>query len=446
MQIVISGAGEIGLYLAKMLVKEKHDVSLIDINDTIIKEVDVSSYDLMTVCGDCTNFSVLKSVQTHTSDLYIAVTNSQDTNILSCIFAKKLGAKKTIARVNNMEYLNPINKLSFINLGIDKMIYPELLAAKEVVGVIKQTGTTEIFEFSGGKLTLFVIKLDKNSPILNLNLMDTAKLVHNKHFRAVAIKRLDETIIPKGKDILKEDDSVYIISTPDGVKELLKIFGKERHDINNVIFLGGSRISIKASKYISQQLKVKIIESDPDKCLKLVEMLPNTMIINGNGRNTDLLLEAGLEKCDAFVAVTGDSETNLITCILAKRYGVKQTFAEIENLDYIDIASKMGIDTIINKKLIAASNIYTQTMKAEVTSIKCLTGTDAEVLEFVASKNAIITQNRLKDINFPEGVIIGGIVRGKKSFIAMGDTQIKANDRVVLFALPEAIHKIEYYF
>src|SRR5690554_299333 len=168
MQIVISGAGEIGLYLAKMLVKEKHDVSLIDINDTIIKEVDVSSYDLMTVCGDCTNFSVLKSVQTHTSDLYIAVTNSQDTNILSCIFAKKLGAKKTIARVNNMEYLNPINKLSFINLGIDKMIYPELLAAKEVVGVIKQTGTTEIFEFSGGKLTLFVIKLDKNSPILNL--------------------------------------------------------------------------------------------------------------------------------------------------------------------------------------------------------------------------------------------------------------------------------------
>lgn len=445
MQIIISGAGEIGLYLAKMLIKENHNVTLIDINDTIIKEID-ASYDLMTVSGDCTTFSVLKSVKIHNADLYIAITNSQDTNILSCIFAKKLGAKKTVARVDDMEYLNPINKLTFINLGIDKMIYPELLAAKEIVGVIKQTGTTEVFEFSGGKLTLFVIKLDENSPVLNLSLIEASKLTKNKNFRAVAIKRLDKTIIPKGKDILKENDLVYIISSPDGVKDLLKLLGKEKLDINNVMFLGGSRISMKVSKFISQQLNVKIIESDPEKCLKLVEMLPNTMIIHGNGRNTELLLESGLEKCDAFVAVTGDSETNLITCILAKRYGVKQTFAEIENLDYIDIASKMEIDTIINKKLITASAIYTQTMKAEVTSIKCLTGTDAEVLEFVVSKDAIISQNRLKDIHLPEGVIIGGVVRAKKSFIALGDTQIKAKDRVVLFALPEAIHKIEYFF
>lgn len=445
MKIVISGAGEVGRYLAKMLVKENHDLVLIDQDDNLIKEVD-TTYDLMTVAGMCTSFSTLKEAKVHNCDLYISVTNSQDTNILSCIFAKKLGAKKTIARVDNMEYLNPINKLTFINLGIDKMVYPEFLAAKEIVGVLKQTGTTEVFEFSGGRLTLFVLKLDDNSPIINLSLRDASKLSNNKNYRAVAITRDEQTIIPKGDDVLLPNDLVYMITSPEGIKDLLKTAGKEKLDINNVMFLGGSRIGIKAVKFIENQLKVKIIESDPEKCFRLTELLPNAMVINGDGRNIDLLLEAGLEKCDAFVAVTGDSETNVLTCLLAKRYGVKKTIAEIENLDYFEIASKMGIDTIINKKLTAASTIYTQTMQAEVASIKCLTGTDAEVLEFVTSKDAIVTKNKLKDIDFPEGVIIGGIVRGEKSMIAMGDTQIKANDKVVLFALPAAIHKIAYYF
>lgn len=445
MKIVISGAGEVGRYLAKMLLKENHDLVLIDQDDNLIKEVD-SSHDLMTVSGMCTSFASLKEAKVHNCDLYIAVTNSQDTNILSCIFAKKLGAKKTIARVDNMEYLNPINKLTFINLGIDKMVYPEFLAAKEIVGVLKQTGSTEVFEFSGGKLTLFVLKLDEKSPIVNLTLRDAAKLSNNKNYRAVAITRDEQTIIPKGDDVLLQNDLVYMITSPEGIKDLLKTAGKEKLDINNVMFLGGSRIGIKAVKFIENQLKVKIIESDSEKCFRLTELLPNAMVINGDGRNIDLLLEAGLEKCDAFVAVTGDSETNVLTCLLAKRYGVKKTIAEIENLDYFEIASKMGIDTIINKKLTAASTIYTQTMQAEVASIKCLTGTDAEVLEFVTSKEAIVTKNKLKDIDFPEGVIIGGIVRGEKSMIAMGDTQIKANDKVVLFALPAAIHKIAYYF
>lgn len=445
MKIVIAGAGEVGRYLAKMLIKEDHDLVLIDKDDDLIKEVD-NSYDLMTVSGFCTSFFTLKEAKVHNCDLYISVTNSQDTNILSCIFAKKLGAKKTIARVDNMEYLNPINKLTFINLGIDKMIYPEFLAAKEIVGVLKQTGSTEVFEFSGGKLTLFVIKLDETSPIINITLREAARLSRNKHYRAVAVTRNNETIIPKGDDILLQNDLVYMIASPEGIQDLLKLAGKEKLEINNVMFLGGSRMGIKAAKFIETQLKVKIVEMDPEKCLKMTEMLTEAMVINGDGRNIELLIEAGLDKCDAFVAVTGDSESNVLTCLLAKSYGVKKTIAEIENLDYIELASKMGIDTIINKKLIAASTIYTQTMQAEVASIKCLTGTDAEVLEFITSRDAIVTKNKLKDIDFPEGVIIGGIVRGNKSLIAMGDTQIKANDRVVLFALPAAIHKIAYYF
>jgi len=445
MKIVIAGAGAVGKYLAKMLLKENHDVVMVDQDDDLIKEVD-NSYDLMTVTGPCTSFSTLKEAKAHTCDLFIAVTTSQDSNILACIFAKKLGARKTIARIDNMEYLHPLNKLTFINAGIDRLIYPEYLAAKEIAGVLKQTGTTEVVEFSGGKLTLFVIKLEENSPIVNLSLRDAAALSRKQNYRVVAITRDDSTIIPKGDDILRAHDLVYIITNPDGISDLLKLAGKEKLEINNVMFLGGSKVGIKSAKFIENQLNVKIVESDPDLCFKLVDMLPKTMIINGDGRNVDVLLDAGLENTDAFVAVTDDSETNILTCIIAKRYGVKRTIAEIENMDYFEIATKMGIDTIINKKLIAASNIYTFTMKAEVASIKCLTGTDAEVLEFVTSKGAIVTKNKIKDIDFPEGVIVGGIVRGNKSFIAMGDTQIKENDKVVLFAQPTAIHKVAFYF
>ncbi|MDD3739728.1 MAG: Trk system potassium transporter TrkA [Bacteroidales bacterium] len=445
MKIVISGAGDVGKYLAKMLIKENHDIVIIDQNDELIVEVD-NSYDLMTVCGSCTSFSILKDAKVQNCDLYIAVTNSQDTNILSCVFAKKLGAKKTIARVDNMEYLNPINKLSFINLGVDRLIYPEYIAAKEIVGVLKQTGTTEVFEFSGGKLTLFVIKLENDSPIVNISLKEASRLAQNQNYRAVAITRNDATIIPKGDDILLVNDLVYIITNPEGIPELLQIAGKEKLEINNITFVGGSRIGIKSAKFVENHLNVKMLELDPEKSFKLVDLLPGSMIITGDGRNIDVLLESGIEQCDAFVAVTGDSETNILTCLLAKKFGVLKTIAEIENLDYIEIAKKMGIDTIVNKKLSTASTIYTFTMKAEVTSIKCLTGTEAEVLEFIVSKDAIVTKNKLKDIDFPEGVIIGGIVRGNKSYIAMGDTQIKQNDKVVLFALPSAIHKIAYYF
>jgi len=246
--------------------------------------------------------------------------------------------------------------------------------------------------------------------------------------------------------VLLDNDFIYIITSPEGIKDILKIGGKEKLDINNVIFLGASRIGLKSAKFLESQLQIKLIEKNPEKVERILNELSRTTVLSADGRNVDILLEAGIDKADAFVAVTGDSETNILTCLIAKRYGVKKTIAEVENMDYIDLATKMGVDTIINKKLSAASTIYTHTMKAEVSSIKCLTGTDAEVLEFVTSPDAIVTKSRIKDLNLPEGVIIGGIVRGDKSFIAVGDTQIKPKDKVVLFALPSVIHKIAYYF
>ncbi|MEJ5267278.1 MAG: Trk system potassium transporter TrkA [Bacteroidales bacterium] len=445
MKIVIAGVGDVGKYLAKMLNKEDHDLIVIDKNLKALSEI-YQLNDLLTIQGDCTSFNVLKDASIEQCDLFISLTNNQDTNILSCIYAYKMGAGKTIARVDSMEYLHPIHKVSLIKFGIDKIIYPEYIAAREVVGVIKQTGTTEVSEFSGGKLALYVLRLDQNSPILNRKLKDIKEFSTGENFRIVAITREDKTIIPRGEDILKENDLVYIITNQKGIKELINISGKTKLDNNNIIFLGASRIGVKAAKMIEGQLKVTMIEKNEEKIENIVNELSKTTIINGDGKDVNILLEAGIEKADVFVAVTGDSETNILTCILAKKFGVPRTIAEVENMDYIEIANKMGIDSIVNKKLSAASTIYTMTMGAEISSIKCLTGTDAEVLEFVVSDNALVTKARIKELNLPEGVIIGGIVRGNKTIIAVGDTQIKPKDKVVLFALPSAIFKIAYYF
>jgi trk system potassium uptake protein len=445
MKIVIAGAGEVGKYLARMLIKEYHDIVVIDTDERRLQYIE-SSLDLMTIKGSCSSINTLLEAGVSNSDLYIAVTISEEINILSAVFAKRLGAKKTVSRVDKLEYIEPKNKPYLLGLGLDRLIYPEYIAAKEVVGLLKQTGTSEIFEFSGGKLTLFVIRLTESASIKGMTLSEAADFTKNNNYRAVAITREDKTIIPKGDDQLLEGDLVYVITNPAGIKSLIKYSGKEHFDINNVMILGGSRIGRKVAKQIESYLNVKLIEIDTQKSELIANDLVKTLVINADGRDMDMLRDEGIEKMDAFVAVTGNAETNILSCVMAKKFGVKRTIAEIENMEYIDLANQMGIDTIINKKLSAASRIYTFTMKAEVASIKCLTGSEAEVLEFVVQKDADITKDTLRNVHFPKSAIIGGVVRGNKSFIATGDTRIKPQDKVVVFALPEAIFKIEDYF
>jgi len=445
MKIIIAGAGEVGKYLAKMLLKEDHDIVVIDNNEKRLRSIE-SDKDVLTIYGSCTSIRVLQEAGVKNADLFIAVTITEEINTIAAILAKRLGARKTISRLDSMEYLEPDNKPYLLSLGIDRMIYPEFIAAKEVIGLIKQTGTSEIFEFSGGKLTLFVVRLDAKAPIVGKTLREADAITKSTDFRAVAITRNEKTIIPKGNDVLMADDLVYVITNPSGIQALLKYAGKKKLDIGNVMILGGSRIGRMVAKRLQSQLNIKMVEIDAEKCEVLANELSKVLIINGDGRDADFLVEEGISEMDAFVAVTGNSETNILSCIMAKKLGVKKTIAEVENLDFIEVASQMGVDTIVNKKLSAASHIYTFTMKAEVASIKCLTGSDAEVLEFVVQPGARITTDILKQIDFPEGAIIGGVVRGDRSYIASGTTQVKANDKVVVFALPDAIFEIENYF
>ncbi len=445
MKIIIAGAGAVGSHLAKMLSNENHDITVIDTDTERLKSVG-SSIDILSLEGSATSLGILREAKIKKADLFIAVTNHESSNITAAILGKQLGARKTIARIDNQEYLHPNNREMFISQGIDYMIYPEMIAAREVVGLLSQTGMSDIVDFSGGKLHLYAFKLEENAPIIEKSLNEISKPDELLQFRAVAVSRNGETIIPRGNDTFQTGDLVYILTNKGGVDNLLRYTGKTNFEVRNIMIMGGSRIGIRAARDLGDQHYVKLIEINREKSYSISNMLDNTLVINGDGGNVDLLTQEGLSKMDAFIAVTGNSETNILSCLLAKRMGVKKTIAEVENMDYIPLAETIGVDTIINKKLITASRIFRFTMSTEVTSIKCLTGTEAEVLEFVAKQNSLITQKKLKEIEFPEDAIVGGVVRGNSSFIAQGDSELKPNDKVVVFALPSAVGAVGEFF
>lgn len=445
MNIVIAGDGEVGFHLAQLLSQDQHNITIIDPYSDFIRLME-SEFDILAISGDPTSPQVLISAKVKKSDLFISVVHDEKTNILAAMLAKKLGAKSTIARINNTEYLNPENSQKFQEFGIDHMVCPERLAADELVRLLKQNAATEVFDFSEGKLTLFLIKLDERCPIINKTLDDIAASNPNLMFRAVAIHREGFTIIPRGKDCFLPNDLAYVISKPEGIPSLLEFAGKESFEVKNLMIIGGGRIGQKTAQKLEREKNVKLIEIDRDRCEKLSQELNNTLIINGDARDISLLKEEEIRGMDALIALTDDSETNVLTCLLARHLGVKRVIPLIENIEYIDIAQNIGLDTTINKKLITASYIAQYTMNTEVSALKCLHGVDAEVLEYVAKAGSKVTRKLIRNLGIPENSIIGGIIRDGQGLIAYGDFQIMENDKVVVFALPKAIGQLSSFF
>ena len=433
-----------GTHLAKMLSGNGHDITIIDQDPKLLAELG-SFADVITIEGDATTFATLRKAAVRKCDLYIAVDSIENDNILSAMMAKQLGAKKCIARIDNNEYLEPNNKEMFINMGIDYLLYPEKLAAEEVINLLGHTATTEFVDFSGGKLSLVVFRLEPNSSLVGSPILN-ADQEQNTIYRTVAVMRDGVTIIPKQGDSYMVGDMVYAIARHDSVGAVMELSGKGNVRVNNMMILGGSRIGVQIAQALQDDVNIKLIDYNADKAYRLAEMLDRTLIIHQDGRDTDAMMEEGLANMDAFIAVTGRSETNILTAMLAKRMGVKRVIAEVENMNYINIADSVGVDTIINKKIVTASNIFRFTMSTDVLAIKCLTGSEAEVLEFIVKPNSPATKTTIGQMGLPEDVIIGGIVRGDRVFIATNDMQINAYDRVVVFAMPSAIADTGYYF
>lgn len=449
MKIVIAGAGEVGTHLAKMLTEGYHDITIIDDDEERLSRIS-ESVDVLTVNGNPGSVEVLQAAGAASADLFVAVVPSDDQsiNIICALIAKRLGAKKVTARISNAEYLRNENKIMFTEMGVDLLFYPEKIAVDEILNLLRQSEMTDFIDFANGRLQLVVIRLAEGAPVLDKTLAESASDGDSLRYRTVAISRDGHTIIPQNDTIFKEGDLVYVMAKRDAVSEIMALTGKESNtSVKRLTIVGGGKIgSMLAERFEDTANFVKLIERDRARCDELVHKLDKTLVINGDGRNSDLLYEEDVKDCDAFVAVTSSSETNILACVAAKKMGIERTIAQVENLEYIKLAEGMGVDAIINKKIITAGRIFRFTLSSKVRTVKVLNGTDAQAIEYIVNPNSAVTKAPLKDLNFPGDAVIGGVIRGSETIIADGDTQIHPYDRVAVFALPTAMKQIENLF
>lgn len=448
MKIIIAGAGEVGFHLAKLLSFESQDITLIDTNRESLAHAD-TNLDIRVVRGDATSISVLQDSHVNDTDLVIAVTSSETTNITVCVLAKQLGAKRTIARISNSEFIDRKDEVGFTKFGIDELISPESLAANEIELLLSQSAFNDTYEFENGALTMIGLSLSRTTAFVGKSVKEVAKLNPKLRYVPIALQRYGTqyTLIPRGDTQFKEGDQVYFTTCKNGLEQIFKLTGKVRQEIKNVMILGGSKIGYKTAKDLCKSnFNVKLIESNKEKAFEIADDIPGCLVINGDGRNVDLLSEESIEDMDAFISVTGNSETNIMACLMAKSKGVKKAIALVENMDYFQLSHSIGIDTLINKKLLAANNIFRYVRKGEVVAITKLNNMNAELLEFVVSSHSEVCNKKIKDLDFPVSAIIGGVIRNGEGIIALGDFEIKNGDRVVVCCLIQSIGKVEKLF
>ncbi|MFL2565271.1 MAG: Trk system potassium transporter TrkA [Parvicellaceae bacterium] len=445
MKIIIAGAGDVGSHLAKLLSSESHDIYLLDENEERLNTIS-SQIDVFTIAGDAKSVEIMEQKLISTCDLLIAVTSSEETNMLICILGKKLGAKHTIARINDDNIINENREHFYNELGIDTLISPTHLATLEIERLINQAAFTDDIEFDNGKLTVFGISLSKKSILIDKTVRESADLNPNLSFKPLALHRNDLTLLVDGDTILKENDIVYFISLRESIENIITLCGKTSIEIRDVMIIGGSRIGLNIAKLLEKNYNISLVEKDKAKCEQLASILKKTLVININGHDVKILEEEGLAEMDALISVTANSEMNVMTSLVGKNHGIKKTIARIENFDYINLSQSIGVDTIINKKIIAADKIFKFVRKGNVSSVANLHGTNAEIIEFIVKSNTKITKKPINQLNFPKDSNIAGIIRNGIPIIPFGDFQLIENDKTIVFSLTESIKEIEKFF
>ncbi len=444
MKIVIAGAGDIGFHLATLLSSENHDIILIDLNQDVLDYAQ-SHLDVMTLRGDSASIEILKRAEIHRADLFLGVTTSEKNNIFSALMAKKLGAEQTVARVNNYEFFEEAQMINFKELGIDAIFSPLQLAAKEIFRLVKQETVTDLFEFEQGKISLIGITLDQRSPFVD-RYLENVIYGNGGLCQPIALMRGNKTFLPSQQSMLKANDHLYFLTDKDNMDKLIAKVGKEKIKAKNIMIIGGNEISLRTAEMLEDDYRLTIVEQDKELCKNLVEALHNTMIIQGNYSNFELLKEEGLADVDVFIALTNNTETNILSSLVAKNLGVDKTIALVENIEYTHISQDIGIDTLINKKLIAANNIFRYVRRGKIEAITSLHGVNAEVIEFVITRQNRLTKKILKEIHFPQNAIIGAVIRNGQSIPFDDQFRFQVDDKAIIFALPEAVNKVEKLF
>lgn len=445
MNIIIAGAGAVGTHLAKLLAREKHNITLIDAQSSRLEAM-ANNFDIMTVCGPPSGINTLREANVQNANLFIAVTPDESHNLTCCILAKQLGAKRTVARVDNYEYTLPEHREVFERAGVNSLIYPELLAGREIAHNVRHSWVRQWWEFQNGALLLLGVKVRKGAPIIGKPLMEVCQ--PESPYTIVAIKHDGDTIIPHGRDQVQENDLVFMMTTEQYVEDIKRITGKEGYgDVRNVFVMGGTGTAVHAIKMMPEDIHVKLFEVNQERATALSDELSSrAMIIAADGRDTEILKDENIHSAQAFVALTDNSEMNILACLAAKRMGVRKTVAMIENTDYIGMAESLDIGSIINKKTFAASHIYQMMLKADVASMKTLTIAAADVAEIKVPEGARITRHPIKEQGLPSNVNLGGLVRDGKAMLINGNTTIRPGDIVVVFCLEGEIRKLDRYF
>jgi len=448
MKIIIAGAGEVGFHLAKLLSFESQDITLIDTHKERLNYAE-NHLDIKAIKGDATSLRIMKEAKIDTSDLFIAVTEQETTNITICALAKQMGCKKTIARISSSEFINHNDEVSFEKLGVDELISPEELASIEIQQLLDQSAFSDSYEFENGALTLLGTTLEESVPFVGKTVKEAAQIFPDIHFMPIALQRkgTQYTIIPRGDTQFEANDLVYFITLKEGVEELYKLTGRNKEVIKNVMILGGGKIGYSTAKTLAdKKFNVILVEQNKNKAFELADQLPDVMVINGDGRNVELLEEEGLEAMDAFICVTENSETNIMSCLMASSKGVEKTIALVENMDYFQLSHSIGIDTLINKKLLTANTIFRYIRRGEVVDLTTLNSLNAEILEFIVKPESKVNGMQIRDIDFPRSATIGGVIKEGEGVIALGGYKIEAGDRVVVCCLPRALDKVESLF
>ena len=452
MKIIIAGTGEVGFHLSKLLAQESHDIVIIDTSKIALEKA-TKNLDVSTIRGDATSIKTLEKAGVNKADLLIAVTSTQHINIVSCVIGKNLGVKRCIARISNTELLHRKETFDLKDIGINQVIYPESLGASEIKKLLKESAVSDSFVFDKGKLQLIGIKIDEKSELKDKTLAETTYLNPKTSFTPVAIVRdiediiENETIIPRSHNILKKDDVAYFIADSEsGVDEVLSLSGKQHLDINNIMIYGGSDLAFISAKHLSKKYSVKLICEDLNKCEKFADALPNVMVLNGPATDIDFLREEDLDIMDAFLALSNETEKNILASLAAKESGVKKTISQVENIDFIPLAQNMGLNTTINIKYLTANFIVKYIREGEILNFTKLQGVDAEVIELEVKEGSSILENKLKDLNFPKEGIVGGLIRGDDSMIPRGDFQFQVGDRVLIVTKKEGMKAIEQMF
>ncbi|HQD41185.1 MAG TPA: Trk system potassium transporter TrkA [Bacillota bacterium] len=444
MRIAIIGAGKVGYQLVESLVKENHDILVVDTNQDVLDKIN-DNFDVLTKRGNGISSSLLKGLGIEGWDLFIAVTDSDEANIVACITSKKLGVKTAIARVRNPEY---VVELDFMrsSLGIDYIINPEYATACEIIRLLLNTYASYAADFAKGQVRMSEIIIESASVFAGKQIKD---LKLPPGVVITAITRSGEVIIPNGFDYIMPDDTLYIMGEKSVVDRVAKNAGAHivNNRVKNVMIIGGGRIGYYLAKGLERlDINVKIIEQDLERCKELAEGLDNALVLHGDGTDLTLLKAENIEGMDAFLAVTGYDEENLMVSVLAKRMGAKKVIAKVSRSNYTSVLETIGIDNAVSPKLITASDILRIVRGGRIVSISLLIGGRAEVLEIIPQEGAPILDKPLKELGIPKGIIIGAILRHGKVIIPNGDAVIKASDRVIVFTLDSRVDKVTKLF